>query len=329
MLVYEKLASSDGGKLHNVMRRGGKGAVRPLVRPPGGVAKLALPVPGRLIVSIHAPAGGATGVMGFPSSSKPCFNSRSRGGSDLLVRTCQVSPGSFNSRSRGGSDIRREVAGMGVTAFQFTLPRGERHSCTRAAHQGERFNSRSRGGSDRAGRSVQVRPRGFNSRSRGGSDIPQASHRHEPRRFNSRSRGGSDCLSREDCHRHPRFNSRSRGGSDPARKDEVARFVGFNSRSRGGSDNESKVQHSVQDVSIHAPAGGATSSRMEEEYISSFQFTLPRGERPQRPPRQVPQPCFNSRSRGGSDRANGSWRLPLYCFNSRSRGGSDNFNFSR
>ena len=55
-------------------------------------------------VSIHAPAGGATG--GKFDATTICTG--------------------FNSRSRGGSDRNAQAIGR-ATEFQFTLPRGERH----------------------------------------------------------------------------------------------------------------------------------------------------------------------------------------------------------
>ena len=80
-------------------------------------------------------------------------------------------------------------------------------------------------------------------------------------------------------------------------------------------------------VSIHAPAGGATSSRPASFSTVVFQFTLPRGERPFRGPRRGRRRCFNSRSRGGSDIRNVGPNIGIIRFNSRSRGGSDTEEF--
>ena len=54
-----------------------------------------------------------------------------------------------------------------------------------------------------------------------------------------------------------------------------------------------------------------------------FQFTLPRGERPEKGSIARPHGGFNSRSRGGSDWIVSEVRAVQACFNSRSRGGSD------
>ena len=79
--------------------------------------------------------------------------------------------------------------------------------------------------------------------------------------FNPRSRVGSDF-----CHRVERidrqcFNPRSRVGSD---YDPIAidnSHISFNPRSRVGSDQDGYALKYVPDVSIHAPAWGATGNR--------------------------------------------------------------------
>ena len=78
------------------------------------------------LVSIHAPAGGATRC---PTARK-------------------TETKSFNSRSRGGSDTTSIALIQLLDLFQFTLPRGERLRSTFKAHVANGFNSRSRGGSD-------------------------------------------------------------------------------------------------------------------------------------------------------------------------------------
>ena len=77
------------------------------------------------IVSIHAPARGATSL---PSG-----------------RTAQLL--GFNSRSREGSD-RGQLSKTERAEFQFTLPRGERPAGRCVRRRRSSFNSRSREGSD-------------------------------------------------------------------------------------------------------------------------------------------------------------------------------------
>ena len=76
-------------------------------------------------------------------------------------------------------------------------------------------------------------------------------------------------------------------------------------------------------VSIHAPAWGATSSPRWSRETPTFQSTLPRGERPSREECGYPSACFNPRSRVGSDSAHPSAVACGCSFNPRSRVGSD------
>ena len=75
------------------------------------------------------------------------------------------------------------------------------------------------------------------------------------------------------------FNSRSRVGSDRARCRCRRRMPGFNSRSRVGSDDHAALAILPNDVSIRAPAWGATLCRRRRRRRRPFQFALPRGER--------------------------------------------------
>ena len=102
------------------------------------------------------------------------------------------------------------------------------------------------------------------------------------------------------------------------------------------------------EVSIHAPAGGATSSVSKSlSRILTFQSTRPRGARlAMLPSAMTPLLCFNPRARGGRDEVvvapntdNSPWFNPrarggrdisrhcvrrgITCFNPRARGGRD------
>ena len=102
-----------------------------------------------IIISIHAPARGATPVNHAKRLSYRNFNPRSREGSDYIPGNthalhalfqstrprgerphCCISSTfsiNFNPRSREGSDGRNHGNAELVTGFQSTLPRGERH----------------------------------------------------------------------------------------------------------------------------------------------------------------------------------------------------------
>ena len=111
------------------------------------------------IISIHAPAEGATAHL--------------RNFLRLWIH--------FNPRSRGGSDHMCTTYPCHHSVFQSTLPRRERQSISQMALTSLRhFNPRSRGGSDMQTQSALVITIHFNPRSRGGSDnsafFPKATH---------------------------------------------------------------------------------------------------------------------------------------------------------
>ena len=78
---------------------------------------------------------------------------------------------------------------------------------------------------------------------------------------------------------------------------------GFNSRARMGRDLIAAIVPSEWfEVSIHAPAWGATTEGVSKYYESLFQFTRPHGARPaQKAECQTRLTCFNSRARMGRD----------------------------
>ena len=75
------------------------------------------------------------------------------------------------------------------------------------------------------------------------------------------------------------FNPRSREGSDFARPRPQFRYGDFNPRSREGSDRIGRFEIEGMDISIHAPAKGATLIISGAAFWRSFQSTLPRRER--------------------------------------------------
>ncbi len=99
--------------------------------------------------------------------------------------------------------------------------------------------------------------------------------------------------------------------------------MGFNPRSRAGSDDPSDFAGVVCDVSIHAPARGATDILTRIDAVTEFQSTLPRGERRTVRTYRVTLSRFNPRSRAGSDLGVITNEFPTCSFNPRSRAGSD------
>ena len=120
----------------------------------------------------------------------------------------------------------------------------------------------------------------FNPRSREGSDLTLHICKQRFCHFNPRSREGSDFFDIFGSLRPIHFNPRSREGSDPLSSFKLGFTANFNPRSREGSDFRCIARLSImQTISIHAPARGATYSKLSAELMEAFQSTLPRGER--------------------------------------------------
>ena len=78
------------------------------------------------MISIHAPAKGATASTTPSGISAKNFNPRSREGSDRDVVVLFVVLLYFNPRSREGSDCQLLATCNAQKSFQSTLPRRER-----------------------------------------------------------------------------------------------------------------------------------------------------------------------------------------------------------
>ena len=99
--------------------------------------------------------------------------------------------------------------------------------------------------------------------------------------FNPRSREGSDRFAADAFLRTAYFNPRSREGSDQITKMPVINVKRFQSTlPRGERHADRFCVFSIIDISIHAPARGATQSWQQGYGYKEFQSTLPRGERP-------------------------------------------------
>ena len=97
----------------------------------------------------------------------------------------------------------------------------------------------------------------------------------------------------------------------------------FNSRPREGGDNTDLVSKQTLQISIRAPARGATRSGNNNLDFRLFQFAPPRGGRQSVLSAPVELRHFNSRPREGGDKKSKiPSRSPMY-FNSRPREGGD------
>ena len=232
-------------------------------------------------VSIHAPARGATEAIAFGLPPEPCFNPRSRTGSDAAAAATsrrhsavsihapargatpadcpsRTARRSFNPRSRTGSDPTAPAAVMPYSRFQSTLPHGERPQELVEILQSVDV-------------SIHAPARGATLKRRI-AKVDVAVSIHAPARGATATRPRSP-----PC--RAGFNPRSRTGSDLIGDAAAGHATGFNPRSRTGSDSSIPTIPTPWSVSIHAPARGATRSS-----------TAKSGPR-----------CFNPRSRTGSD----------------------------
>ncbi len=146
-------------------------------------------------------------------------------------------------------------------------------------------------------------PNYFNPRSREGSDIAPDASISFTVYFNPRSREGSD-LKKQLTMLLMNFNPRSREGSDKSTIKSSLVVIPFQSTlPRGERLLRVPANMTGKQISIHAPARGATVTCLSSASTWLFQSTLPRGERRlSKASGTSPHHDFNPRSREGSDK---------------------------
>ena len=233
-----------------------------------------------LIVSIHAPARGATSIFFYINF---CFfvsiHAPARGATFHSRQTNPFCEVSIHAPARGATCLKIAIYTSKWT-FQSTLPRGERLFCpcpvlTFSVFQSTLPRGERQPRSRRVGGSIC-----FNPRSREGSDHSPVCKTTHRLCFNPRSREGSDYLCVQEVYIIPCFNPRSREGSDLAVNQPKTAQIVFQSTLPRGERLTLVSFTSLVDVSIHAPARGATTFTINRQYIIL---------------------CFNPRSREGSD----------------------------
>ena len=188
------------------------------------------------------------------------FNPRSREGSDNLCLRSNVRYRYFNPRSREGSDVGIVKSILLRQIFQSALPRGERRWSHFRFIQYSKFQSALPRG-ERLPVAFDIEEvRDFNPRSREGSDNRKRSHIdgvgisiRAPARGATIACGNDNPISL--------FQSALPRGERPDPPEVLHPFSYFNPRSREGSDPEcAGVDFEIQ-ISIRAPARGATQHR--------------------------------------------------------------------
>ena len=98
----------------------------------------------------------------------------------------------------------------------------------------------------------------------------------------------------------------------------------FNPRSREGSDYNSRYCYCVANISIHAPAKGATVPHLSEHYRIAISIHAPaKGATPCRYRRSAVHAGFQSTLPRRERRRSGAGNCQRWDFNPRSREGSD------
>ena len=187
--------------------------------------------------------------------------------------------------------------------FQSTHPRGVRPILDNIKRQDKCFNPRTREGCDFHVPMWMMPLQCFNPRTREGCDTSSTCACRPTSRFNPRTREGCDQSLRGLCRAgYSSFNPRTREGCDPGQREIPSRPTCFNPRTREGCDHLRVPALPHREVSIHAPARGATVELRpiiieivvstptpiegatyqliyEELYRDQFQSTHPRGVR--------------------------------------------------
>ena len=100
------------------------------------------------MISIHAPARGATTIPKIQLLTERHFNPRSREGSDAILNAYGCSVLAFQSTLPRGERHVTLTMMLPLFLFQSTLPRGERLNSIPVIASRHNFNPRSREGSD-------------------------------------------------------------------------------------------------------------------------------------------------------------------------------------
>ena len=191
------------------------------------------------MVSIHAPARGATFSGAAAASKLKRFNPRARAGRDVASDCRRDRPVCFNPRARAGRDNRLPFAVQLQAWFQSTRPRGARPTKGRYKWSSSTFQStRPRGARLRQEPKRHERPVSIHAPARGAT-TGTVQRPRSCKCFNPRARAGRDRASRRANERdqHVSIHAPARGatGEAPARQ-ALAR--GFNPRARAGRDRQ-------------------------------------------------------------------------------------------
>ncbi len=293
-------------------------------RPHGARHSMAPMVATHARVSIHAPARGATCVI-CPQEMTWLFQSTRPHGARLqhLPGLCPVSDVSIHAPARGATGLRHQridVAGVsihaparGATPEADPAPGGNKVSIHAPARGATLFQIKH----------WSIRHVSIHAPARGATVQPCGAVRLCVR-FNPRARTGRDqqaaglqlpCRS---------FNPRARTGRDgPASESNLRPEVSIHAPARGATQ-DGQLFVTINPVSIHAPARGATPITAKQAALrAKFQSTRPHGARPCASIALCVCQSFNPRARTGRDGGPRCMTMTTRCFNPRARTGRD------
>ena len=254
------------------------------------------------LVSIHAPTGGATGRVYVRLPNWGFQFTRPRGARHGPHPTRKPARSGFNSRAHGGRDPNSFWRSMTRRSFQFTRPRGARPWAQNAWPASARFQfTRPRGARRRTVAPLTLRRR-FNSRAHGGRDFRTSSAVFCATCVSIHAPTGGATNYVDDYKIVDMFQfTRPRGARQPSKSAQVLRSAFQSTRPRGARQLIAEANRIMYGVSIHAPTGGATTTRAWPCPNMRFQFTRPRGARQAVLVGDGLGQRFNSRAHGGRD----------------------------
>ena len=236
------------------------------------------------VVSIHAPARGATSAGVSAAAAARCFNPRPRAGGDRAGQpACRCSRG-FNPRPRAGGDLRRRGRGVPPGCFNPRPRAGGDRACERGPCRGVRvsIHAPARGATCASVSTTACRSRFQSTPPRGGRHLLRVLYR---------------------ATEHVSIHAPARGATTrPAT--EVGPIVFQSTPPRGGRlrlPDGHRERHRPPCFNPRPRAGGDLRSRRSLRPLSLFQSTPPRGGRRATAAPPMCRASFNPRPRAGGD----------------------------
>ena len=276
------------------------------------------------LVSIHAPAWGATLICSAASPTYPGFNPRTRMGCDQTACLLYAITIGVSIHAPAWGATNRFDTGQSLDVFQSTHPHGVRQKVVLRRPRTPQVSIHAPAwGATLSFFLLEVSYKFQSTHPHGVRRSCADSCQSRRRSFNPRTRMGCDRVSNVLRRVNRGFNPRTRMGCDPRKPFAVPPLtVSIHAPAWGAtngldtvkervlfqSTHPHGVRHFIRDrgiqsrsVSIHAPAWGATRTDHDASRRTLFQSTHPHGVR--RGLQRVPgrRGCFNPRTRMGCD----------------------------